>query len=124
LLPGFNTPARVRLPLILTFVFRKADELTGEIGILAGADGEHQRTVATLRHICMAHGAIQINALSGCERHGGEELHVHFDSPFEHEDEFFALMVQRLPELVNAWDLMRAMMGTMRFSRRSAHRYS
>src|ERR1700730_15576184 len=81
--------------------FREADELVGDIRILAGTDREYQRRIAVLGRVCVLHRAVQIDPLSCSHGHGRVELQVHLDRSLEHIDEFLSLVPRRLTKLNN-----------------------
>ena len=77
----------------------KADQLTGEVRVLARADRQNQSTGATARDIGMAHRAVQINSLPGGQPHSGIELEMNLDRAFEDVNELLSLVAQWRAEL-------------------------
>ena len=78
------------------------DERFGQIGVFAGADSEHQRTLAILRDIGMSHRAVDVDPLPGLKRQRRIKLGVHFNAALEHINEFLAPMADELAELFDA----------------------
>ena len=87
---------------LVAFGFRKLHQVMGEIRILTGTNAEHQRAVAILCDVGVAHRAVKIDTLACAEGYGRVKLQVDFNAPFQNEYEFLALVSNRFSKLGDA----------------------
>src|ERR1700679_155486 len=87
---------------LVAFGFRKTHQVMGQIRILTGTNAEHQRAVAILCDIGVAHRAVEIDTLACAEGYGRVKLQVHFNAPFQDKYELLALVSNRFSKLGDA----------------------
>src|ERR1700733_7060963 len=83
---------------LIGLVFGRADEIPGEVRVLAGPHSQYQGGLTIFGRVRVLHGAVEIDAPSRRYSHWGVELGMYLDRAFQYVHELLSLVSRGLAE--------------------------